>query len=67
MIRQCAWCSRILGPSPPLQGSEITHSICPKCSKEMLAAVNSEDKAHRNTMVRQQRKTQGLGAGVAIR
>ena len=38
MIRQCAWCNRILGPAAPLEDASITHGVCSDCHREVLAA-----------------------------
>ena len=38
MIRQCAWCNRILGPAAPLEDASITHGMCPDCHHKELAA-----------------------------
>jgi len=46
MKRQCAWCGQILGQSVPYD-NEVTHTICPKCSKEMLTLANSGSNARR--------------------
>jgi predicted RNA-binding Zn-ribbon protein involved in translation (DUF1610 family) len=46
MKRQCAWCGQILGQSIPYDNA-VTHTICPKCSKEMLTLANSGSNARR--------------------
>jgi hypothetical protein len=36
MIRQCAWCLVMMGETPPLADTAITHGICEKCEKEFI-------------------------------
>ncbi len=36
MIKQCAWCSRMLGEVEPLDNKETTHGICSECQKKLL-------------------------------
>lgn len=36
MIRQCAWCLKLLGESPPLHDKSVTHGICEICEKKFI-------------------------------
>lgn len=36
MIRQCAWCLKMLGEVAPKQDKSITHGICKKCQDTMM-------------------------------
>jgi len=36
MIRQCAWCCRVLGLIPPLEDDSVTHGLCPECHRKLL-------------------------------
>jgi hypothetical protein len=38
MIRQCAWCCRVLGLIPPLEDQSVTHGVCPECNRKLLEA-----------------------------
>ena len=40
MIRQCAWCNKIMGHKGTKQG--ITHGICPTCLKKMTAELKKK-------------------------
>ena len=35
MIRQCAWCKKILGEIEPLDNHETTHGICEECADKL--------------------------------
>jgi hypothetical protein len=37
MVRQCAWCNRVLGHVPPLEDDAVTHSVCPECYEQIFA------------------------------
>lgn len=39
MIRQCAWCLKLLGETPPYTDKRITHTICIQCEKKMIEKV----------------------------
>lgn len=36
MIRQCAWCLKMLGEVAPLKNTSVTHGICKECEKKMM-------------------------------
>lgn len=44
MIRQCAWCKRILGEKEPLDDPKVTHTICENCQEDLLGSVRSQKK-----------------------
>ena len=31
----CAWCKRVMGDKEPFDDKSITHTICPKCLKDL--------------------------------
>ena len=35
VIRQCAWCKKILGEIEPLDNHETTHGICEECADRL--------------------------------
>ena len=35
VIRQCAWCKKILGEIDPLDNHETTHGICEECADKL--------------------------------
>lgn len=35
MIRQCAWCCRVLGQIAPLEDRAVTHGLCPECHAKL--------------------------------
>jgi hypothetical protein len=39
MIRQCAWCLKMMGESKPLSDKSVTHGMCPECLKKMMKEV----------------------------
>lgn len=41
MIRQCAWCKKILGEIAPLRDLSVTHGMCEKCERELLKDVKA--------------------------
>jgi hypothetical protein len=45
MIRQCAWCLKILGEVPPLKDMSVTHTICEECAKEQMKEIAKMEKA----------------------
>ncbi len=45
MIRQCAWCRRVIGEVPPLQDDSVTHGLCPECFAGLLVVdENAKDR-----------------------
>lgn len=36
MIRQCAWCRRVIGQRAPFEDSSITHGLCRLCRGQVL-------------------------------
>ena len=38
MIRQCAWCCRVLGHAVPLEDLSVTHSVCPDCYAKCMGS-----------------------------
>lgn len=44
MIRQCAWCLKIMGQVAPLSDKNITHGICKQCEKKMMDKYVGEKK-----------------------
>ena len=36
MIRQCAWCLKMLGEVAPLSDKSMTHGICKACERGIL-------------------------------
>ncbi len=44
MIRQCAWCDRVLGEIEPLDDKSITHTICENCQKDLVGSVSNQKK-----------------------
>lgn len=36
MIRQCAWCLKMMGEVAPLQDKRITHGMCEECNVQVL-------------------------------
>jgi hypothetical protein len=47
MIRQCAWCLKLLGEVEPLADTSVTHGMCDKCSDKMAKEVDAMRKALR--------------------
>ena len=41
MIRQCAWCRRVLGQIAPLEDRSVTHGLCLECHTQMLPVDES--------------------------
>lgn len=39
MIRQCAWCLKMLGEKPPYQDKSVTHTMCKECQKKMMDQI----------------------------
>lgn len=44
MIRQCAWCLKMLGEVAPLKDTSVTHGICAKCQKELMEKIEAMEK-----------------------
>jgi hypothetical protein len=42
MIRQCAWCLKLMGQIAPLHDTSITHGICKKCNDKLMAQVGKK-------------------------
>jgi hypothetical protein len=38
MIRQCAWCCRVLGEVAPLEKETVTHGLCKECLARLMPA-----------------------------
>jgi hypothetical protein len=36
MIRQCAWCRRVIGQRAPFEDHSITHGLCRSCRGQVL-------------------------------
>ena len=36
MIRQCAWCCRVLGQTDPLEDISVTHGVCQECHAQHI-------------------------------
>lgn len=41
MIRQCAWCLKMLGEVEPLSDKSVTHGICEACDKKMRKQITA--------------------------
>ena len=41
MIRQCAWCLKMMGESPPLKDKSVTHGMCEECMEKAMKEVQS--------------------------
>lgn len=41
MIRQCAWCLKLMGETPPLKDTSMTHGICEECERKMMRKIES--------------------------
>ena len=44
MIRQCAWCLKIMGESPPYSDKSVTHGMCEECEKKIMKEIKQEPK-----------------------
>lgn len=44
MIRECAWCKRILGEKEPLDDPKVTHGICENCRGDLVGSTASQKK-----------------------
>lgn len=42
MIRQCAWCRRVIGLKTPIENMAVTHGICARCSRELVCSINAK-------------------------
>ena len=45
MIRQCAWCKKLMGSVPPLHDTAITHGICKECEKQLYEQIRKKKEA----------------------
>ena len=36
MIRQCAWCRRVMGQRAPFEDNSVTHGLCRLCRGQVL-------------------------------
>jgi hypothetical protein len=36
VIRQCAWCRRVIGHKRPFENTAVTHSVCDACARALL-------------------------------
>lgn len=44
MIRQCAWCLKLMGQTKPLEDLSVTHGICKKCEKKLMEEAKAVHK-----------------------
>jgi phage FluMu protein Com len=44
MIRQCAWCNKVLGEVEPLDNKATTHGICPECVDKYFPKEKDNEK-----------------------
>ena len=45
MIRQCAWCLKLMGEVEPLHDTNITHGICEECEIKIKKDIEKMRKA----------------------
>lgn len=43
MIRQCAWCSDLLGQIEPLDDPTVTHGLCTSCQQILYEVYRETD------------------------
>lgn len=49
MIRQCAWCLKLMGETPPLSDKNVTHGICKECEDKLMKDI---EKIHKKMGVK---------------
>lgn len=39
MIRQCAWCLKMMGEVEPLDIHDVTHGVCEECFEKQMKQI----------------------------